>query len=525
MSASQPVLSLQELSDRFGYMIVTRESTKIDVDTLGELNMELFDSERAIPLSVEDELLYLLCLDPFDLEYVQGLELATGYVIRILISSPDEFDEISSIVFERNRVLNSSASQISKELEDSFSDLSFSMNSLEEQSEAEPVVKLSRLILDEAIELHASDIHIEPLEKGAVVRFRIDGMLRRHMDLEVWLYQPLTSRLKLMGGMDIAEKRKPQDGQIRYNSGGVPFDLRVSTLPTHLGEKTVIRLLRQDTEFLSLDGIGMPSEALRTLRVIIEKPQGLFLVTGPTGSGKSSTLFAALNCIKEKEINITTIENPVEYKIAGVNQVQINDKAGITFAATLRSILRQDPDVILVGETRDKETAEIALQSAQTGHLVFSTLHTNDSIAAITRLRDLGIPGYLISSSLAGVMAQRLVRRLCPHCVEQVPAPESVKAHWNSVVGAFPFDTIPESKGCESCRFTGFEGRTGIFELFELTDPLRALIAEERPEQELRDYLKEGDFTTMISHGISLVKESQTTVEEVLRVVTVTDRS
>lgn len=525
MTESFSTMSLEEMADYFGISIVTKGSSYIDVDSLSDLDMELFDRKKIIPLCVENETLRALLKDPIDLDFIQSVELKTGYQIIPQICSDEEYEEIEKVVFERNRVLNSSASQISKELEDSFSDLSFSMNSLEEQSESEPVVKLSRLILDEAVELHASDIHIEPLDNGAVVRFRIDGMLRRHMELEVWLYQPLTSRLKLMGGMDIAEKRKPQDGQIRYRSKGDLFDLRVSTLPTHLGEKTVIRLLRQDTSFLTLDGVGLPPEALTTLKLIIEKPQGLFLVTGPTGSGKSSTLFAALNCIKEKEINITTIENPVEYKIPGVNQVQINEKAGITFAATLRSILRQDPDVILVGETRDKETADIALQAAQTGHLVFSTLHTNDSIAAITRLRDLGIPGYLIASSLAGVMAQRLVRRLCPHCVEQVQPTEALQIHWESVVGAFPFNEVPKATGCKECRFTGFDGRTGIFELFQITDGLRSLIAEERAEQEIRDYLKSGDFTTMISHGIQLINQAQTTVDEVLRVVTVTDRA
>lgn len=495
----------------------------LDRTVLETMDLTLFKELKVLPLRMEDPYLYLLTADGIDFPTFQQIEKATGSIVIPVTTSQETLDETLEDVFERNLMLNASASAISQEIAESFGGEALSIDELEASTDAEPVVRLSRLILDEAIALNASDIHIEPLDRHAVVRFRVDGMLKKHMDLEIWLFHPLTSRLKIMAGMDIAEKRVPQDGRIRYRGNGEQFDLRVSTLPTHLGEKTVIRLLKQDFSFLNLDFVGLPSKQHTELIDIINKPQGLFLVTGPTGSGKSSTLFAALNRIKDKEINITTIENPVEYKIPGVNQVQINEKAGITFAATLRSILRQDPDVILVGETRDRETAEIALQASQTGHLVFSTLHTNDAIAAITRLRDLGIPGYLIASSLVGVMAQRLVRRLCS-CHTTVTPSEAVKTQWERVVGPFPFDTIPEPQGCEECGHSGFSGRIGLFELFSVTDLLRKKITEEVAEQEIRSALKSEGFQSMIDHGVSRVMTGETSVEEVLRVVTVTDR-
>lgn len=495
----------------------------LDRKVLDAIDLTLFKEENVLPLKLDDHTLYLLCTNGIDFPRFQRIEQATGYTVIPVETEREILETLQEELFERNLMLNSSASQISQEIAESFHGEDLSMDELEKSSDAEPVVRLSRLILDEAIALNASDIHIEPLDRRAVVRFRVDGMLRKHMDLEIWLFHPLTSRLKIMAGMDIAEKRIPQDGRIRYRGSGEQFDLRVSTLPTHLGEKTVIRLLKQDFSFLNLDYIGLSDEKREELIDIINKPQGLFLVTGPTGSGKSSTLFAALNRIKSKEINITTIENPVEYKIPGINQVQINEKAGITFAATLRSILRQDPDVLLVGETRDRETAEIALQASQTGHLVFSTLHTNDSVAAITRLRDLGIAGYLISSSLVGVMAQRLVRKLCS-CHRMVKPGDSLRTQWERVVGKFPFEEIPEAVGCDKCRNSGYSGRVGLFELFSVTDNLRKYITSEVSEQDLRSALKQEGFTTMIDHGVAKIKSGETSLQEVLRVVTVTDR-
>ena len=301
-------------------------------------------------------------------------------------------------------------------------DESLTLEEIRQRTESEPVVRMVSLIFDEAVKLNVSDIHIEPSENDAVVRFRIDGMLRQYTELTKWMFTPLTSRIKILADLDIAEKRVPQDGRIRYVQNGQAFDFRVSTLPTHFGEKTVIRILKHDKSLLDLKNLGISHSELEKIYELVEKPQGMIFVTGPTGSGKSSTLFACLNRIKHKAINITTIENPIEYKLEGVNQVQINEKAGVSFAAALRSILRQDPDVILVGEIRDSETAQIAVQASQTGHLVFSTLHTNDAISAITRLKDLGILNFL-SLHPCWQLLHSVWSVLCVNCKEKQKCP------------------------------------------------------------------------------------------------------
>jgi type IV pilus assembly protein PilB len=297
--------------------------------------------------------------------------------------------------------------------------------------------------------------------------------------------------------------------------------MRVSTLPTHHGEKTVIRLLRRNETLLQLETLGLDGEDLRTVIELINKPQGMLFITGPTGSGKSSTLFACLNLIKSKAINITTIEDPIEYKLPGVNQVQINEKAGLTFADTLRSILRQDPDVILVGEIRDPETAQIALQASQTGHLVFSTLHTNDSVSAITRLRDLGIPPFLIASGVLGVIAQRLVRVICTECKEVYKPTEEVVYRYKMVFGDKPIPASHYGKGCKKCNNTGYKGRTGIFEFFRMDPALRDLITRNEAEHRIRTHSQSIGMKPIIDHGLEKVKSGVTSVEELLRVVLV----
>ena len=343
------------------------------------------------------------------------------------------------------------------------------------------------------------------------------------METTKWMYIPLTSRIKIMAGLDIAEKRMPQDGRIHYTYRNEQFDFRVSTLPTLYGEKTVLRILKHDATILSLAKIGLAEKERTLITELIDKPQGMIFVTGPTGSGKSSTLFACLNAIRKKAINITTIEDPIEYKIEGLNQVQINEKAGVTFASTLRSMLRQDPDVILIGEIRDKETAEIAIQASQTGHLVFSTLHTNDAISAIIRLKDLGIPGFLIASSLLAILAQRLVRVLCPHCKQKALVSQDVQARWRSI---FTDMAVPDSfqpVGCEHCNNIGYKGRVGIFELAHIGDNVRDLIADNASESKIRQYLRSAGMQSLLHNGIEKIREGITTPDELLRVVMVED--
>jgi len=459
-----------------------------------------------------------------DVEIVQLAELYSDLLVQTVLSTPSEMAKVSNRLFEGNTLFKQSAGKISKEYEKQMqADESLSLEEIRQRTESEPVVRMVSLIFDEAVKLNVSDIHIEPAENDAVVRFRIDGMLRQYTELSKWMFTPLTSRIKILADLDIAEKRVPQDGRIHYVQNGQTFDFRVSTLPTHFGEKTVIRILKHDKSLLDLKNIGISQSDLDKIYELVEKPQGMIFVTGPTGSGKSSTLFACLNRIKHKAINITTIENPIEYKLEGVNQVQINEKAGVSFATALRSILRQDPDVILVGEIRDSETAQIAVQASQTGHLVFSTLHTNDAISAITRLKDLGIPEFLISSSLLAIIAQRLVRVLCVNCKRETEMSDDLKNRWISLLGTGSIPRTFSAPGCEVCNFTGYKGRAGIFEIVSVNEKIRSLISENISETSLRKKLRDDGFKTLLQDGISKVEQGITTPEELLRVVLVED--
>ena len=512
------------LSEQFSMPFIQNIEESIDYKLLKELPVELFKTGRCLPLSSDDNVLKIVVGDPLDLDIVMEAELLTGLVIETSLAMPSEMSRVCEELFKDESLFSETVGKISREYEKQFQagdETQLSLDEIRKKTESEPVVKMVTLIFDEAISQRASDIHVEPLENKALIRFRVDGMLRHHMDLSSWMYNPLTSRIKILAELDIAEKRVPQDGRIRYSYKNNTYDFRVSTLPTHFGEKTVIRLLKHDLLLLELKNLGIEKDGLEKLYELIEKPQGMIFVTGPTGSGKSSTLFACLNRIRGKQINITTIENPIEYKLEGVNQVQINEKAGVTFATTLRSILRQDPDVILVGEIRDSETATIAMQASQTGHLVLSTLHTNDAVSAITRLRDLGIPGFLMSSSLLAVIAQRLVRVLCPQCKKKEPLSDELKLRWKNMLGEIPFNEAYFPVGCNKCGKSGFLGRKGIFEMIPVNDDIRSMVTENVSENKFKKYLRENGMKTIVQSGIEKVKQGVTTPEEVIRVVLV----
>jgi type IV pilus assembly protein PilB len=478
-----------------------------------------------MPLNSTDQILSIAVKDPLDLDIIHLAEMFSELYIESVLCVPSEMDRLRAKLLEGDSKFRQSAGKLAKEYErqQSLSEEALSVEEIRQRTEAEPVVKMVSLIFNEAVKVGASDIHIEPSEHNAIVRFRVDGMLRQHTELSKWMYSPFTSRIKILADLDIAERRVPQDGRIRYSVEGGIFDFRVSTLPTHFGEKTVIRLLKHDIALLDVRNLGISTDDQELISELIEKPQGMVFVTGPTGSGKSSTLFACLNRIKHKAINITTIENPIEYKLDGVNQVQINEKAGVTFASALRSILRQDPDVILIGEIRDTETAQIAVQSSQTGHLVFSTLHTNDALSAITRLKDLGIPGFLISSSILAIIAQRLVRILCTHCKVEMPITEEQRKKWESLLGNYPLPRSYTAPGCKVCNDIGFKGRMGIFEIITINEKIRTLIAENAPETTIRRVLRENGFKTLLQDGISKVEQGLTSIDELLRVVLIED--
>jgi general secretion pathway protein E len=373
-----------------------------------------------------------------------------------------------------------------------------------ESSDDAPVIRMINALLTQALREGASDIHIEPFEQTSVVRFRIDGSLRDVVRPRKAIHASLISRIKIMAQLDIAEKRLPQDGRITLRVGGKPVDVRVSTLPTGHGERAVLRLLDKEAGRLDLKHLGMAPAMLPQFDRLINQPHGIVLVTGPTGSGKTTTLYAALTRLNATTTNILTVEDPIEYDLVGVGQTQVNARIDMSFAKALRAILRQDPDVIMIGEIRDLETAQIAVQASLTGHLVLATLHTNDSAAAVTRLLDMGIEPFLLSSSLLGVMAQRLVRKLCVHCkVEKTEGPES--GQWHAV-------------GCDKCGHTGYQGRVGVYELLETTDQIRAQIHNRASEAEIRMAAQAGGMRTMREDGERWLRDGTTTAAEMLRV-------
>ncbi len=512
------------LSEQFSMPLINEIEDHLNYELLRELPTELFKKGRCLPSSISDTTLTIMVSDPLDLDIVLEAAAVSGLIVETTLVMPSDMRQVCKKLFKDENLFTEMAGKISREHSRQAlgnEDQPMSLEEIRKNTESEPVVKMVELIFNEAISQRASDIHIEPSESAAVIRFRVDGMLRQYMELTKWMYAPFTSRIKILAELDIAEKRVPQDGRIRYTHRNNTYDFRVSTLPTHHGEKTVIRLLKHDLSLLELENLGIEPDQLEQLLACIEKPQGMIFVTGPTGSGKSSTLFACLNKIRGKAINITTIENPIEYKLDGVNQVQINEKAGVTFARTLRSILRQDPDVILIGEIRDSETAQIAVQASQTGHLVLSTLHTNDAVSAVTRLKDLGIPGFMISSSLILVLAQRLFRVLCPDCKTKQGIGEELKKRWEMTIGELPFSDAYFPVGCERCGHTGFMGRKGIFELIAVNDEIRTMITENISESQLKNLLKHHGMHTLIQSGIEKIKQGITPPEELMRVVLV----
>jgi general secretion pathway protein E len=401
------------------------------------------------------------------------------------------------------------------DLESAAAELEEAGDLLDAENDA-PIVRLLNAILAESLKESASDIHIEPYEKEALVRFRLDGVLRTVLTPSIQIAPLLISRIKVMSKLDIAERRLPQDGRMAVRLGGRSIDLRVSTMPSSHGERVVMRLLDKDAGKQQTGDLGMPEKTKELLLDLISRPHGIILVTGPTGSGKTTTLYSALQQMDRKQRNIMTVEDPVEYDLPGISQTQINLRAGMTFARGLRAILRQDPDVILIGEIRDGETAEIATQASLTGHLVLSTLHTNTAAGAITRLQDLGVDSFLLASTVRGIASQRLVRKLCVNCREKVP----VNDYNRNLLGLTKGAELYQAKGCSECNNTGFIGRQALFELVAVSPELQTLIHENAGELELENLIRQS-VPSIRDAGFDLVREGVTTVEEVLRVTSV----
>lgn len=431
--------------------------------------------------------------------------------------SAEEFNESLVKIYETD---TSTAMQMAEDLGDSLnlSDLMHELpkpeDLLEKQDDA-PIIRLLNALLSEAIKEGASDVHIETFEEHVMIRFRVDGILREVLEPPRVLAPLIVSRIKVMAKLDIAEKRLPQDGRITLRIGGRAVDVRVSTMPTNHGERAVLRLLDKQSARLDWAELGMEAQSLKLLRTLITKPHGILLVTGPTGSGKTTTLYAGLTVLNDKKRNILTVEDPIEYDLVGVGQTQVNNKINMTFAKGLRAILRQDPDVVMVGEIRDLETAQIAIQASLTGHLVLSTLHTNSAIGAITRLDDMGVEPFLLASSLTGVLAQRLMRLLCGQCKN----PQRATAKECEVLGisASVAPLIYHAVGCPACRQSGYAGRSGLYELIAIDETLRTMIHDKKAEQEMRKYAR-GLFPSLRQDGYRRVLLGHTSLEEVLRV-------
>ena len=475
---------------------------------------------HVIPLHITDSYLEIATANPFDLDCEKTLAFATGREVRIQLASPrkiqdklDEFYRPDNVIGQLLDGMNSDAEVTQLDEQAELDEIAISA----EEASQRPVVRLVDLILSEGILSRASDIHVEPEEGGVAVRYRIDGVLRQVMKIPRAAGLPLISRMKIISSLDIADRMRPQDGRARVAVNGIPVDLRVSTLPAQLGEKVVIRILDSSRTVLSLDSLGFnPNEAAQ-IKTLLDNRDGVILVTAPTGPGKTTTLYSALRHVQSEGVNIVTVEDPVEYRIQGIVQVQVNEKAGLTFAAALRSILRQDPDVVLVGEIRDKETAQIAIQASLTGHLVLSTLHTNDAPNAVTRLVDIGIEPFKIASAFRGVVAQRLMRRLCPTCkevwVETIPA----KLHrW------VPPDTpLYRAVGCPECAMTGYRGRFSIIEVLTVTPEVERSIGAGETADRIAQAGRAGGMTSLWESGLLHVLRGESTIDELLRVVDV----
>ena len=466
------------------------------------------------PIAVEGGLLTVATADPLNPMIVDDLRQSTGLDVRIVVSPGEGILEAIDRTYDGaatplQRIVEGLEEERGPEGEED-------VNHLRDMAFEAPVIRLVNLLVESAIAAEASVIHIEPFEDTLRVRYRIDGILFDQESPPRRLRDAVTSRIKLMAEMNIAERRLPQDGRIRVSLHGRRVDIRVSTIPTVHGESIVMRLLDRASVFLPLEKLGFGSDTLKHFEALIQRPHGILLVTGPTGSGKTTTLYAALEKINSPDRKILTIEDPVEYQLKGVNQIPVKPKIGLSFATGLRHIVRQDPDVILVGEIRDLETVDIAIQAALTGHMVFSTLHTNDAPGAIPRLQDMGAEPYLIASVLEGVLAQRLVRRICQACrTPETPSAADIEALG---VEAPPGVTLYRGLGCDECRNTGYRGRTAIYELFTITEDVRSLILRRASSREIRRLAVEAGMTTLRMDGWSRACEGVTTVEEVLRV-------
>ena len=503
---------MEVLEKQTGIKRINLSMTTFDTRALKVVPESVCVKHELIPFGFNENKIMIAMWDPLNIFAIDDVSIASGFEVESYISTKDQINKYIEMQYSGQKVMKA-AQELSKE--------KIEAKGIQEQEDFSfddiknaPVVKMVDYLFKNAIEMRASDIHIEPFEDEIRIRYRIDGQLQTTNTIDIESQAALVTRIKILASLNIAEKRLPQDGRIITKVGHKDVDLRVSILPVVTGEKVVIRILDRDSYQIGKHRLGMGDEDLKTLDRIIKSPHGIVLVTGPTGSGKSTTLYTVLNELNTGNVNIVTVEDPVEYTLKGVNQVNVNNKAGLTFAKGLRSILRQDPDVVMIGEIRDDETAEIAIRAAITGHLVLSTLHTNDAPSSVLRLIDMGVEPYLVSTSLAGIIAQRLVKKICPHCKKSYEA----SAYEKSILGVAEnlSLTLHKGEGCGFCNNTGYSGRVGIYEIMEITRAHKDLILSSQDSNKLKDLSIENGMRTLSLACKELVLKGETTLEELV---------
>lgn len=505
------------LGERDGLEVVDLSEYKVDPEAAGLISHNFSDQYQVLPIGIRNGKLVVAARDPLMFDVFDEIEAAAGMELTVVLAAAESIRDCAAAVY-REQDLSNAVQKVNKEVQGSGH--SREACAASERVEGTPIVKMVNTLIEQAYARGASDIHVEPMEDRLVIRLRVNGDLVEHTSMAMEAHRPIVTRLKIMGGMDIAEKRLPQDGKYRYDRGQVKTDLRISALPTIYGEKIVLRLLNsaRDDCLMDVRRLGMTEEQEEIFERFIKAPYGLVLVTGPTGSGKTTTLYAALNRLVRRKINVVTVEDPVEKAISGATQVQVNVKSGLTFAVALRAILRQDPDVIMIGEMRDGETASIGVRAAITGHLVFSTLHTNDCAGSVARLLDMGVVPYMAAAALTGVIAQRLVKELCPHCRREYEpdgrerellggaAPETVKRLWKPV-------------GCSRCGNTGYSGRRAIYEFMEVDEKIGGMIQKEISPHEIRTVLRKNGSKSLREQARDMTIRGETSMEELEKII------
>jgi type IV pilus assembly protein PilB len=515
---------IQALADQAGMEVIELSSLdSIPSDVLDKVSPSLAKIYRIVPVRVDDDVLTVAMADPLNVNALDDLRLMLSCEVVGAVSTESAVDDaIEKFYADRRESVDEILSELQQTttsfaLDYTESSRSYDLDTLQEMAMSAPVIKLLNLILLQAIKDQSSDIHFEPFENEFKVRYRVDGVLYEMIPPPRHLALAVISRIKVMADMNISETRMPQDGRIELMISGNPIDLRVSTLPTMFGESVVMRVLDRSVVALDLERIGLRADELDSIKSLVMRPHGIVLVTGPTGSGKTTTLYSALNFVNDVGVKIITTEDPVEYDLPGIMQVQINEGIGTTFAACLRSILRQDPDKILVGEIRDKETAEISIQASLTGHLVLSTLHTNDAPSAVTRMIDMPVEPFLLCATVQAVVGQRLVRTICVKCKQEYEPTPDMLEQLDLAPDEVEGRTFFYGAGCPDCNNTGYRGRTAIFEVMRFSDRMRELIMDKASTQALRDTAREEGMRTLREAGLLKIFDGQTTIEEVVR--------